>query len=268
MSTEKGDEIVTERQGLKRTMIGLLFMPLALLVLPGMLFAGNTHKLAFTESFPVAECSFANAGGNAYFLLEPGRQLYYTNEACLDEGACNELVELTITVLSGPNSTKEVKFNVDGTEVNVTTRIVMEEEWANGELAETSWNYFAVCQGGNDVYYFGEDVDIYGEGGSVSHEGAWLAGKNGAMPGIVMPGGAFLLGSRYYQEVAPGVALDRAEHVAMGLEIDTEAGTFQNCVEVLEDTPLEKKSGSTKTYCPNVGLVIDDELILVDILSD
>ncbi len=254
---------MTKKQTMKMTIVGLLVLLLGLLVAPSTLFAANRDKLAFTENFPVAECSFANTGGNAYFLLEPGRELYYTNQACLDEGECDELVELTITVTQ---DTQEVSFDIDGTEVNVVTRVVMEEELADGEPAETSWNYFAVCEGANDVYYFGEDVDIYVDG-DIVHDGAWLAGEGGALPGIVMPGGAFLLAARYYQEIAPGVALDRAEHVAMGIEIETPAGNFENCVEILEDTPLEKKSASTKFYCPGVGLVIDDELALEEVFS-
>ena len=76
-----------------------------------------------------------------------------------------------------------------------------------------------------------------------------------------MPGGAFLLGARYFQEIAPEVALDRAEHVAMNLDIEVPAGDFEDCVEVEETTPLEKGI-STKIYCPGTGLVFDDGLEL------
>ena len=84
-----------------------------------------------------------------------------------------------------------------------------------------------------------------------------------AEPGIIMPG-TFLLGSRYFQEIADGIALDQAEHTAMGLEITVPAGTFTDCVEVTETTPLEPGAVSLKNYCPEVGLVIDDVLELVD----
>ena len=46
-----------------------------------------------------------------------------------------------------------------------------------------------------------------------------------------MPG-RFLLGSRYFQELAPGVALDRAEHVKMGFTVHAAGTTFEDCVEV------------------------------------
>ena len=104
--------------------------------------------------------------------------------------------------------------------------------------------------------------------GSISHDGAWRAGENSALPGIIMPGGAPLVGSRYYQEIAPDVALDRAEHLAVDLEIEVPAGIFTGCLETLEDTPLEHKSESSKVYCRGVGLVIDDELVLVEIVNE
>jgi hypothetical protein len=142
--------------------------------------------------------------------------------------------------------------------------VVEEREFEDGEIKEISRNFFAICEKTNDVYYFGEEVDIYEDGEIVSHDGAWLAGQDGALPGILMPG-TFLLGSRYYQEVAAGVALDRAEHTAEGLEVETGAGRFRDCVEVSETSPLEPGAVSTKVYCPTVGLVIDNDLMLVEI---
>jgi hypothetical protein len=84
---------------------------------------------------------------------------------------------------------------------------------------------------------------------------------------MIMPG-TFLLGSRYFQEQAPDVAMDRAEHVEMGLQVNTQAGTFDGCVKVLETTPLEPGAESEKIYCPGVGLVVDDVVQLVESGSD
>ena len=218
----------------------------------------------FTNQFPIAECTFQTTGGNAYFILTPGRELHYSNQSCVDEGECSELEELVITVTG---ETRDVTFPVNGVPRTVTTRIVEERETADGDLVEISRNFFAECAGTGDVYYFGEEVDIYTNGVITSHEGAWLAGVDGAQPGIIMPGGAFLLGSRYFQELAPGVALDRAEHVAMGLELSLPIGDLDRCVQVEETTPLEKKSVSEKFYCAGVGLVIDGDLELVSAIE-
>lgn len=233
---------------------------LLLLLLPLTALAQNGDD-EFTDEFPIQDCIFLTQGTNDYFILQPFRQMRFDNSECVMEGECEELEEVVITVL---NETRLISFEVDGEPVTVHTRVIEERETVDGELAEISRNYFAECKGTGDVYYFGEDVDIY-EDGIVSHEGAWLAGENGALPGIIFPGGAFLLGARYYQESAPGVALDRAEHVDMGLDVEVPAGEFEECVEIEETTPLDPEEESAKIYCPGTGLVVDDEVRLVEV---
>jgi hypothetical protein len=217
---------------------------------------------AFTDEFPLKRCNFAPTSSNPYFPLRVGRELYYNNQRCVNAGDCDELEELWITVKPDIRS---ISLRIGGETRTIDTRVLEERETADGQLVEISRNYFATCRPTQDVYYFGERVDIYEDGEVVSHDGAWLAGRNGARPGIIMPGPAFLLGSRYYQELAPGVALDRAKHVAMGLERRLPAGHFKNCVKIVETTPLEPGESTTKVYCPGVGLVIDNELELVTI---
>lgn len=213
----------------------------------------------FTDEFPLQDCKFVPWGGNAFFDLTVGRQLYLSNQQCVAAGECDELEEVWITVLG---ETREIALRHDGSKRVVNARVVEEMELADGELTEISRNYFATCRPSNDVYYFGEVVDIYEDGEVVGHEGQWLAGRHGAQPGIIMPDSGFIIGARYYQELAPEVALDRAEHVAFGLEMQTPAGKFDDCIEVSETTPLEPGEESVKFYCPHVGLVADDELVL------
>lgn len=235
---------------------------LAIALLPAVVSAGD--KREFTDDFPLGECEFASVGENRYFLLQPGREAHFNNFQCVAEGECSETEELVISVL---NETRDITLAINGEATTVTTRVVEERETVDGQLAEISRNFFAECAGTQDVYYFGEEVDIYQDGIVVSHEGEWLAGAGGAEPGIIMPGGAFLLGARYFQEVAPGVALDRAEHVGAGLAMEVPAGNLDDCVEVEETTPLDKKSVSTKFYCPGSGLVFDDGLELVLVIE-
>ena len=218
----------------------------------------------FTDEFPLEDCQFRSRGSNPYFPLRPGRQLHFSNQACVDEGECEELEEVWITVL---HETKEIELEIDDEIQTVRTRIVEELETADGELAEVSRNYFVECRGIGDVYYFGEDVDDYEDGEIVGHDGAWLAGQDDAEPGLIMPGGAFLLGARYFQEFAPGIAADRAEHVDNDLEVEVPAGEFDDCVEIAETTPLDPTEFSEKIYCPGIGLVVDDDLELVEIVE-
>jgi hypothetical protein len=201
-------------------------------------------KRLFTESFNQDSCTFSTSGQNMYFVLEPGFQL------TLQVADGKDSVKLVITVL---NETKKIG--------NVETRIVEENEAVNGKTVEISRNYFAFCKQTSSVFYFGEEVDIYKDGVIINHAGAWIAeGKNKA--GIGMPG-QILLGARYYQEVAPGVAMDRAEIISMTDTLKTPAGAFINCLKTEETNALKPKEKEYKIYAPGIGLIKDEELLLV-----
>lgn len=238
---------------LKRAFITLLatLVPLAAAVAAG----------RFTTQFPLSACEFSPSGGNAYFNLKTGRQLYLSNVRCVAAGDCDELEEVWITMLP---QTKVIKFLHGAKQLSVRTRVMEERETSDGELDEISRNYVADCNPMNDVYYFGEDVTD-GEGNP--EDDSWIAGVDGARPGLLMPDRAFLLGSRYYQEIAP-TAKDRAEHTALGFEVEVPAGVYKNCVEITETTPLEPGEKSLKVYCPGVGMVIDEELELIAIYGN
>ena len=109
----------------------------------------------------------------------------------------------------------------------VTTRVVEEREWRDDALIETSRNFFAICEGTNDVFYFGEEVDDYRGGEVVGRAGAWLAGSDGAKAGLIMSGDP-QIGMKYYQEIAPNLALDRAEVVNLDQVLETPLGLFAN----------------------------------------
>ena len=196
---------------------------------------------SYTSRFDVDKADFADTGRNPYFILEPGYVLTL-------EGGAERLV---VTVL---NETR----TVDG----VTTRIVEERQTERGELVEVSRNYFAISRLTNAVFYFGEDVDMYKGGKVVSHEGAWLSGVNGARFGLMMPG-LPLLGARYYQEMAPKVAMDRAAIVSVADTLKTPAGTFTNVLRTEETTPLEPGVKEAKYYARGIGLIQDGSLKLV-----
>ena len=138
--------------------------------------------------------------------------------------------------------------------------MVEEKETANGQLGEVSRNYFAISKKTSDAFYFGEDVEIYKNGQVVSHEGAWLSGVNGARFGMMVPGTP-LLGARYQQEVAPKVAMDRAEVVSLADSLQTPAGKFDKCLKTEESSPLEGGKAH-KLYAPGIGLIYDGNLKL------
>ena len=218
-----------------------------LLVAPGAVFsqAGKTAPgRQWTAGFRLTSCDFAPAGRLEYFILEPGYRLIL-------EGREKQPVRLIVTVMPETR-------NVAGIE----TRVVEEREYHAGKLAEVSRNFLAICKQNGGLFYFGEEVDIYRDGKIVSHEGSWRAGEKNYKAGLLMPG-LPLLGARYYQEVAPGMAMDRAEILALDAVVKTAAGKFDRCLKVEETTPLEPGTKEYKWYAPGIGLVRDGNLYLV-----
>jgi len=197
---------------------------------------------AWRDSFPVDRANLADTGRNPYFILEPGYRL--TMSSGRDT--------LVITVLG------ETRI-VDG----VRTRIVEERETEGGQLAEVSRNFFAIDRTTNDLYYFGEEVDEYKGGRIVGHGGAWLAGAAGARFGLMLPGKP-AIGDRYYQEIAPKVAMDRAEVVSVNEAVKTPAGAYTNCLHTRESSAIESGS-EDKWYAPGVGLIRDADFTLTNV---
>ncbi|HEX4953580.1 MAG TPA: hypothetical protein VF017_09345 [Thermoanaerobaculia bacterium] len=232
-----------------RTLATVTLVLAVALAAPGLLLA---HDPAFTQSFDREHCSFTSVGSNPYFPLWPGHSLTLEGEEEDDEGALVEL-EVIIAVLSDTEL-------VDG----VLTRVLEERESEDGELVEVSRNFVAVCRETGDVWYFGEDVDDYEDGVIVGHGGAWRAGVDGALAGVIMPGSP-MVGARYQQELAPGVAEDRGEVVGFEDEVTVPAGTFERVLNVLDTNALSPGSpGDVKLYAPGVGLIVDEVLELTE----
>ena len=196
---------------------------------------------AWQDTFPILATDLGPTGRNPYLILEPGYQLV------LEHGD----VQLAITAL---DQTRRV--------AGIETRVVEERETRAGVPLEVSRNFLAISKSTGDVYYFGEEVDEYKDGVLVEHEGAWLAGDKGARHGLLMPGRP-LIGQKHYQEVAPGEALDRAEVVSLTGMLTTPAGSFHDVLVVEETTPLEKDERERKYYAPHVGLLKDEDLVLM-----
>lgn len=200
------------------------------------------------KDFNISERILEPTGRNPYFILEPGFQLVL-------EGSAGFLgttdMKLIITVL---DETKEIGGTM--------TRVVEEREWKNNELYEVARNFFAIDPETKDVFYFGEEVDFYSDGKIVDHKGAWLVGEKDAQAGLIMPGEP-KLGMMYYQEIAPEVAMDRAEVIDLNYELETPAGTFKDCLRTKEGTALNLSEIEFKTYAPGIGLIQDEKLLLI-----
>jgi hypothetical protein len=195
----------------------------------------------WTFDFGVDPGELVSSGQNPFFILEPGYVLVLEDST----------TRLTITVL---HETRRI----DGVE----TRVVEERETENDVVIEVSRNFFAISQRTNSVFYFGEEVDNYEGGRIVNHDGAWQSGSGEARFGLAMPG-LPLLRARYYQEIAPGVAMDRAEIVSITDSISGPAGAMRDLLRTAESSPLEPGVTEHKYYARGIGLVRDGSLTLV-----
>lgn len=199
----------------------------------------NTSPQDWREEFNLADRKLTHTGASNYFILSPGFQMVLASYNS----------KLTITVL---DETREIN--------GISTRVVEEREEANGALVEVSRNFFAIDQETGDVFYFGEEVDIYSRGSISGHSGAWMAYSSGNRPGLIMPG-APTVGMKYYQELAPGVAMDRAEVISISETCKTPAGEFRNCLVTKESSRIEPAI-EYKTYAPGIGLAQDQSMLL------
>jgi hypothetical protein len=197
---------------------------------------------------PAAGGPFSLTIDNEFFPLVVGTQWVLEG---LEDGEPNHL---ETTVL---DETQDI--------AGVTTRVVEERQTVSGVLSEVSLNYFAQAPDGT-VCYFGEDVDIYDDTGTVvvSHEGAWRAGVNGALSGIVMPANP-QLGDIFNDEFAVGVAEDQTEVIDLGDPIDIPAGIFNDTLTTEECNPLAKAEKDTKVYVRGIGIAIDGNLELQEV---
>ena len=193
------------------------------------------------DTFQVNKANLDPTGTSPYLPIQPGKVLKLAHGKD----------RLTISILPDTKT-------VDG----VTTCVLEEREEKDGHLIEVSRNFFATDRTTGDVYYFGEEVDNYKDGRIINHESAWRAGVKGARFGLMIPGQP-KPGDRFYQEIAPKVALDRVEIVSVDETVKTPAGTFHHCVHLRETTPLEPDV-SHKYYAPGVGMIKDDEFELAE----
>jgi len=204
----------------------------------------SVHADDWQKEFGLSKCNLVTTGKNKYFILEPGYQLVF-------EGGDTKM---NITVLD------EVR-KINGVDV----RVVEEREWKHGELHEVARNFFAICEQTNDAFYFGEEVDYYDKGKVVNHAGSWVVGEGENKPGMIMPAKP-TVGMKYYQEIAPKIAMDRAKIVSVTETCKMPAGTFTECLKIQESNAVHFWSSfktENKMHAPGIGLVQDQDLVLV-----
>jgi hypothetical protein len=186
---------------------------------------------------------------NPYFVLVPGTTFHYEGETTDPESGEVETETVIVEVL---NETRTV--------LGVSSRVVRDRVYSEGLLMEDTFDWFAQDYSGN-VWYMGEDVTDfeYDEDGNLvgtSHEGAWEAGVNDALPGILMNANP-QIGDHYYQEFYPGVAEDEGEVIGIDEMATVPFGTFDDVLQTRDTTALEPDALEHKFYAPGVGLILE-----------
>lgn len=130
---------------------------------------------------------------------------------------------------------------------------------ADGSLAEATTDWYAADDTGN-VWYLGEKTATYDRHGHVdSREGSWLAGRDGARAGMIMPARPRPTDA-FRQEYYPGHAEDQAWVVAFEHVARVPAGPFRHVLRVYEWSRLEPSVVSVKLYARGVGIIAERDV--------
>jgi hypothetical protein len=176
------------------------------------------------------------ANPNPYLPLIPGTVRHFKGEG--------ELVTVSVT-----NQTRIIL----GVTTIVVTDVVVAE--VGGALLEDTVDFFVQDVDGN-VWYFGESSKGFENGDLVSLEGSWMAGVDGAKPGIVMKASP-AVGDAYRQEFALGNAEDAAEVIATnGNESVPATSCGGHCVVTKDFTPISPEAEENKYYAAGVGMIL------------
>jgi hypothetical protein len=163
--------------------------------------------------------------------------------------------------------TGETGFQIDSQTVTnktinlggVQARVVHATSVLDGVLIEDTNDYYAQDKAGN-VWYLGEDTKAFDYDDNrnlidTDTSGSWRTGKNGALPGFIMPNAAQQqVGFFYVQEDAPNdEAQDQAQIVSLNESVTVPVGSFTNVLKTLETSPQEPGVQEFKFYAKGFG---------------
>jgi hypothetical protein len=140
------------------------------------------------------------------------------------------------------------------TVMGVETRVVHDLVTENGVPVEDTLDWYAQDDDGN-LWYFGEDTTEFEDGKPAGHAGAWEAGVDGALPGILLPADPEV-GMTYRQEYYAGEAEDRAKVLSLDEPVSVPFGDFTGALQTEDTTPLEPDVVEQKFYVRDVGPVL------------
>lgn len=201
-----------------------------------MLITGTSLALpAKAATFTFSKLNFHNPLkiDNKYFPLKPGTTFIYKGTKDGEPSSDKFQVTNKVKVIQG-----------------ISARVIHDEAFVKGKLSESTDDWFAQDDSGN-VWYFGEFTTEIDTG---SHEGSWQAGVKGAKAGIIMEAQP-KVGDTYNEELAKGVAEDKATVLSLNEKVCIPFGCFTHVLKTKNFTPLEPDVVENKFYAPGVGVI-------------
>ncbi|MGN6798028.1 MAG: hypothetical protein ACTHKS_07750 [Gaiellaceae bacterium] len=181
--------------------------------------------------------SFSAHVSNAWFPLLSGTRWVY-------HGVKDGKRAVDVVVVTHATRT------IDGVPcVSVDDRLTL-----GGHLEERTTDWYSQDARGN-VWYFGERTAELDRNGKVtSTEGSWLAGADGAQPGVFMPAHP-RVGQSARQEFYKGHAEDHFKVVGLFNTVSPRGPA--NTLLTEETTPLEPGTVDHKLYVRGIGTVLE-----------
>lgn len=230
--------MVTSRRLRTAVVAGLASIPLLALTPP--VSAAPSPQL--TPPPPMGHFSHPTRIDNPYFPLVPGTE--YTYKGSITEAGTSTPHSVIFTVT---DLTKVIN--------GVTTRVVWDRDFLQGQLQEQELAFFAQDDQGT-VWNMGEYPEEFTNGHFAGAPSTWIHGLGGAKGGIHMLANP-TVGATYTEALVPRIDFfDVSTVVAKGLRVCVPVDCFDRVLLTHEGSPLDPTSGvQTKFYAPGVGLI-------------
>jgi hypothetical protein len=212
---------------------------------PAVAGAGSAQAKAEKEYEDFTAANFDQSSttiNNEWLPLKPGTRMTWEGTALDDEGDKEDIrVVRTVTDLTKV---------IDG----VRTVVCWEEDYADGELAESELIFFGQDKEGN-IWHFGEYSEEWDEG-TIEASPSWIHSVTDGRAGIMMKAKPALGAPSYSQGWSPSLPwTDRAFVYQVGEKTSVPYGSFEDVLVIDETDKEEPNSHQLKFYARGVGNV-------------
>jgi hypothetical protein len=181
---------------------------------------------------------------NKWLPLKPGMQYTTTGTVTSEDGVHAHSVIHTVTGLTKV---------IDG----VTTRVLWDRDYQDGQLQESELAFFAQSSGGT-VWLFGEYPEEYENGEFIGAPSTFIHGIAKAQAGTAMPARPSLRAPDHVQAYAPKVGfLDCGSVFQKHQHVCVPTGCYDDVLVIDEYNPLDppEEGHQRKFYSAGTGLV-------------